>query len=197
MSSDSVMKRMTATVGKNILEEFFDRKELAILKLFLFDGTDKFYLREIAKKAKVPNATTFRIVKKLKAIGVIEETLIKKTKLYSLNQNKSTKLLSELFEEKKTILDEFIETASLLEGVLMIVSHGEEQKDRASLFIIGENVDNKAVKDKVGEIKEKYNFSIIELVLSPEQFNQMNMTNLIPEKRTILWERPTEGPKSA
>jgi hypothetical protein len=184
-------------VAKNILEEFFDRKELAILKLFLFDSGDKFYLREVAKKARIPNATTYRIVKKLKAIGIVDETLIKKTKLYSLAQNRNSKALSELFEEKRTILDEFIETVSKLDGVLMIVSHGEDQKDKTNLFIIGDSIDLKVVKEKVGEIKDKYNFSVIELVLSPEQFNQMQMTNLIPEKKTILWERPSENVKSA
>jgi ACT domain-containing protein len=188
---------MAATVGKNILEEFFDRKELAILKLFLYDEVDKFYLKEISKKSRVPIATTFRILQKFKKIGVIEETLIKKTKLYSLSQNKNTKILSELFEEKKTVLEEFIEAVSKLEGVLMIVAHGDDGKDKANILVIGNNIDVKIVKEKVGDIKEKYNFSIIELVLSPEQFNQMSMTGLIPEKKTILWEAPSESPKNS
>ena len=74
--------------AKNIIEEFFDKKVLSILKLFLFDETDKFYLREVSKKAKVSVASTFRIIKKLKDLGIVEETIIKKTKLYSLNHNK-------------------------------------------------------------------------------------------------------------
>lgn len=176
-------------VAKNILEEFFDRKELAILKMFLFDETDKFYLREIAKKTRIPLTTTFRTIKKLKQIGIINETVIKKTKLYSIAQNKNTKLLSELFEERRSILDEFLATATTLPGVVMVLVHGEEEKDKANLIILGTNIDAKAVKDKVGEIKEKYNFSIIELVLEPAQYNQMSSMNLFPNKKTILWEK--------
>ncbi|MFH0870635.1 MAG: hypothetical protein V1866_06295 [archaeon] len=176
-------------VSRNILDDFFDRKELAILKLFLYDDTDKFYLREIAKKTKVPVATTFRIVKKFKQIGVIEEIHIKKTKLYSLSQNKNTKLLSELFEEKRTILEEFVETVSQLAGAVMILMHGEEEKDKTNIIVLGTGIDTKTIKDKVGEIKEKYNFNIIELVLEPAQFTQMSSMNLFPNKKTILWER--------
>jgi hypothetical protein len=183
--------------SKNILDEFFDKKELAVLKLFLFDEIDKFYLREISKKTRVPVATTFRIVNKFKAIGIIDETVIKKTKLYSLAINKNTKILSELFEEKKTILEEFIETISALAGVQMIVGHGEEAKDKANIIIIGADIDMKTVKEKIGEIKDKYNFSILELVLSPEQFNQMSISGLIRDKKTILWEPSTENAKSS
>jgi hypothetical protein len=176
-------------VAKNILEEFFDRKELTILKLFLFDETDKFYLREVAKKTRIPVTTTLRTIRKLKQIGIIDETIIKKTKLYSIAQNKNTKLLSELFEERKSILDEFVGAATALPGVVMILIHGEEEKDKANLIILGTGIDPKAIKDKIGEIKEKYNFTIIELVLEPAQFTQMSSMNLFPNKKTILWEK--------
>ncbi len=176
-------------VAKNILEEFFDRKELAILKLFLFDETDKFYLREVAKKTRIPVTTTLRTIRKFKEIGIIDETVIKKTKLYSLAQNKNTKRLSELFEERKSILDEFVNSVSALPGVVTILIHGEEEKDKANLIILGIGVDHKAVKEKISDIKEKYNFSIIELVLEPAQFTQMSSMNLFPNKKTILWEK--------
>ena len=39
---------------------------------------NKFYLREISNKVDVPVATTFRIVKKLLKLGLIEEIKIKK-----------------------------------------------------------------------------------------------------------------------
>jgi len=184
-------------VAKNILEEFFDRKELSLLKVFLFDPAEKFYLREAAKKAKVPVATAFRIMARLKAVGVIEESRMKKTKLYSLAINKNTRFLAELFEEKRTIVDEFIDFVSLLDGVIMVVGHGDDQKDKANIIVVGNGVDMKSVKEKVGEIKEKYNFSIIELVLNPEQFYQMSVTGLIPAKKIVLWERPTVKPKIA
>jgi len=180
--------------SKNIVEEFFDKKTLAILKLFLFDtaeGTNKFYLREVSKKARVPVATTFRILKKLKELGVVDEHIIKKTKLYALSKNKNTQVLASLLEEKKTILDEFVEAISKLSGVEMIVLHGEATNEKANILIIGTGVDHKVAKDKVGEVKEKYNFNIIELALEPGQFNQMSSMGLFPGKKVILWENPT------
>ncbi|MBN2458914.1 hypothetical protein JXB28_01390 [Candidatus Woesearchaeota archaeon] len=175
---------------KNILEEFFDKKTLSILKLFLFDDTKQFYLREIAKKAKVPVSSTFRIVKRLKAMGLVSETIIKKTKLYSLAVSKDSAYLSKLLEEKKGVIEEFVDYVSKLPGVDMIVMHGEEAKDKANIIVIGAAVDSKAVKEKVGEIKGKYNFNIIEYVLDPGVFNQMSQGGLISGRKVILWEKP-------
>ena len=175
--------------GKNIIEEFFNKKVLAILKLFLFDETGQFYLREVAKKSKVPVATTFRIIKRLKELEIIEESVIKKTKLYSLSENKNTKLLAGMLEEKKSVIEEFVEAISQLEGLQMIVRHGEESKDKTNIIVIGSNLNTQAIKAKVGEIKEKYNFNIIDLVLEPAQFNQMSSMGLFPGKKIILWEK--------
>jgi ACT domain-containing protein len=180
--------------SKNIIEEFFDKKTLAILKLLLFDTTDKYYLREIAKKSRVPVATTFRIMKRLKELGLVEESVIKKTKLYSLSRNKNTQTLASLLEEKKSVVDEFVEAIAKLAGVQMIIMHGEPTNEKANIIIIGAGVDHKVAKDKVGEIKERYNFNIIELVLEPSQFNQMSSMGLFPGKKVILWEAPTEKP---
>ena len=175
--------------GKNIIEEFFNKKVLAILKLFLFDETGQFYLREVAKKARVPVATTFRIIKRLKELEIIEESVIKKTKLYSLSENKNTKLLAGMLEEKKSVIEEFVEAISQLEGLQMIVRHGEESKDKTNMIVIGININLPAIKEKVGEIKSKYDFNIIDLVLEPAQFNQMSSMGLFPGKKTILWEK--------
>jgi hypothetical protein len=177
-------------LGKNIVEEFFDKKTLAILKLFLFDETGQFYMREVAKKAKVPVATTFRIINRLNELEIIEESIIKKTNLYSLSDNKNTKFLLDLLQEKKTAIDEFVEAISRLEGVHMLVRHGEESKDKTNILVIGSGISLQAIKEKVGNIKEKYNFNIIDLVLEPGQFNQMSSMGLFPGKKIILWEKP-------
>lgn len=177
--------------SKNIIEEFFDKKTLSILKLFLFDDTKQFYLREISKKTRVPVSSTFRIVRKLKSLGLVNENIIKKTKLYTLASNKDTAFLAKLLEEKKTVIEEFVEYVSKLPGVEMIVMHGEEAKDKANIIVIGAAVDSRAVKEKVGEIRSKYNFTIIEYVLDAGVFNQMSQGGLITGRKVILWEKST------
>jgi len=180
---------------RNIIEEFIDDKTLLVLKHFLFNEEGPFYLSEIAKKTRVPVATTYRIINRLKELGVVEETRIKKSRLYSLSHNKNTDKLAALLEEKKTVLEEFVEHVSRLDGVEMIVKHGEDARDKANLIIIGRNVDSKAVKAKVGDIKEKYDFNIIEYVLDPSVFNQMSQGGLISGKKVILWESSSEETK--
>lgn len=177
--------------SKNILEDFFDKKELAILKLFLFDQSSQFYLREVSKKTRVPIATTFRIIAKLKTLNIVQETLIKKTKLYSLSENKATKTLQGLFEEKKSILEDFIGTVSKLQGVDVIFSHGEDQKNKLEVIIIGENLDIKSINEKIGEIKYKHDFTILATPVNSQQFARLVLTGSVSDKRTILWERPT------
>jgi ACT domain-containing protein len=105
--------------------------------------------------------------------------------------NKDTALLAKLLEEKKSVIEEFVEYVSKLPGVEMIVMHGEESKDKANIIVIGAAVDSKAVKDKVGDIKGKYNFNIIEYVLDPGVFNQMSQGGLISGRKVILWEKST------
>jgi 3'-phosphoadenosine 5'-phosphosulfate sulfotransferase (PAPS reductase)/FAD synthetase len=74
------------------------------------------------------------------------------------------------------------------------VLHGEATNEKANILIIGTGVDHKIAKDKVGELKEKYKFNIIELVLEPGQFNQMQGMGLFPGKKVILWESSTTKP---
>ena len=181
--------------SKSILEEFFDKKELSILKVFLADPAARLYLREVAKKARVPNATTFRIVAKFRQISVVEETLVRKTKLYSLAQNDNTRLLSELFEDRKSIVKELVETISRLPAAQSILPHGEEQKNKVELIILGDwsDADKKAINEKVGDIKYKHEFTIIPTIVNYQQFTRLLITKSISSIKDPIWERPSEN----
>lgn len=174
-------------VGANILESLFDEKLLLILKLFLDNPDEQYYLREISKKTKVPVTTVFRTIGRLKALELIEEKKIKKFKLYSLKKTKSTEFLADVLSSKKSALEEFVETASKLPGLSEIMLHGSEGKDKASLLIIGKGVDQEQIKKLVVDIKSKYNFTIIQLTLELEQYQQMASMGLYSGKRVILY----------
>jgi Fe2+ or Zn2+ uptake regulation protein len=173
----------------SILEEFLDAKMLSILKLFLFNEDKKYYLREISKKAKVPVATVFRYVKRLKELGVVQEEAIKKLKLYYISNNKDVDFLRSLLEEKRSAIEEFVDFTSKQVGVDAIAMHGEESRDRTNVVVIGSGIDSTAIKQKVGDIKEKLNFNIIELILDPVQFSQMSSMGFFTGKKVILWEK--------
>jgi DNA-binding transcriptional regulator YhcF (GntR family) len=173
---------------KVILEQLFDKKLIKILKIFINNSEEEYYIREIAKQTRVPVATTFRIIIKLKELNIINENKIKKFKLYSLNKENS-KFLSDFLEDKQSALTEFVEQVSKLERVNSIILHGKEEKDKASILIIGENIDTDAIRQSVVSIKEKYKFSIIYLTLARIQFNQMSSMGLYPGIKQILFEK--------
>jgi hypothetical protein len=175
--------------SQKILEGLFDKKMLTILKLFLKKKDQQFYLKEISKQAKVPLATTHRILSKLLELEVIERVKIKHLKVYKLAENEKTTYLESVFEEKKTILDEFVELANKIDGIKTIMIYGREEKEKANLLIIGDGVDNSLIREIIVRIKEKYNFTITHLVLTEVQYQQMAAMNLYPGKKEILLEK--------
>jgi hypothetical protein len=175
--------------SQKILESLFDRKVLVILKLFLKKKDNQFCLKEISKLTKVSLASTHRILIKLTDIGIIEKTRIKHLKMYKLSENEKTKYLEAIFEEKKTILDEFIEQINNISGIKTVISYGREEKDKANLLVIGEGIDNSMIRESIVKIKEKYNFTITHLVLTELQYQQMAAMNLYPGKKDILFEK--------
>ena len=175
--------------SQKILENLFDKKIMTILKLFLKKKDQQFYLKEISKQTKVPLASTHRILNKLVELEIIERTKIKHLKIYKLTDNEKTKYLDSVFEEKKTIIDEFVDQASSISGIKTIISSGREEKDKANLLIIGESIDNSLIRDIIVKIKEKYNFTITHLVLTETQYQQMAAMNLYPGKKEVLLEK--------
>ncbi|MGV8171940.1 MAG: helix-turn-helix domain-containing protein [Candidatus Woesearchaeota archaeon] len=175
--------------SQKILESLFDKKILVILKLFLKKKDQQFYLKEISKQTKVPLASTYRILNRLVELEIIEKTKIKHLKIYKLAENEKTKYLDAVFEEKKTILDEFIEQIKNISGIQTIISYGREEKDKANLLIIGESVDNSLIREIIVKMKEKYSFTITHLVLTELQYQQMAAMNLYPGKKEILFEK--------
>lgn len=175
--------------SQKILEALFDKKILVILKLFLKKKEQQFYLKEVSKQTKVSLASTYRILIKLTELEILERTKIKHLKIYKLAENEKTKYLEAVFEEKKTILDEFIEQVNSISGIKTIISYGREEKDKANLLIIGDSVDNSPIRENIVKIKEKYNFTITHLVLTESQFQQMAAMNLYPGKKDILFEK--------
>ncbi len=175
--------------SQKILEALFDKKILVILKLFIKKKDQQFYLKEISKQSKVSLATTHRILNKLVNLDIIERTKIKHLKIYKLIDNEKTRYLEAVFEEKKTIIDEFVELASSIAGIKTIISSGREEKDKANLLIIGESIDNSLIREIIVKIKEKYNFTITHLVLTDSQYQQMAAMNLYPGKKEVLLEK--------
>ena len=84
---------------ENILGGLIDSKTEKILRLFLKDNDSLFHLNKISKSTKIPLSTTFRIIKKLARIGIIDTIKIGKIKIYKTKINKKTRTLSSLLKQ--------------------------------------------------------------------------------------------------
>lgn len=171
---------------KLVLETLFDKKIIKVLRLLINNPEREFYLREIAKITKVSPATTYRILKSLKQLELVQEKKNKYLKLYSANQ-KNLAMFSDLLEDKSAAMREFIEFISKVQGVRQTILHGDEEKDKASIIIVGEGANQEYINSKVVEIKERFGFNIIYMFLSPDQYSQMSSMGLFSGKKVVLF----------
>ena len=85
---------------RELIEALIGPSTLRILKLFINNEDQKYYLREISKLSKVPPATTYRILHDLVDKHIIAIESIKKLKLYYLDYENSGFLLN-LYQDLK------------------------------------------------------------------------------------------------
>lgn len=173
---------------KKILETLFDPKVIKILKMFINHPVEQYYLREVARITKVPPATTYRILKTMRDLELLNEAKFKHLKTYSLNKENSV-MFAELLEDKRSAMVEFTDFVPSVEGIDMVILHGKEEADKASVLIVGRGINQDLIRDKTVGIKEKYKFNIIYLILAPEQYEQMLSMGLYPGKKVMLFSK--------
>jgi DNA-binding MarR family transcriptional regulator len=172
-----------------ILEELFDKKTLAVLRLFASNPERKYYLREIAKATRVPIATVFRIVRKLVEMNVLAEIKLSKFKVYQYSTGKEAKFVEQLIEIRRGAVEEFVEACKPVEGIQQIILHGKRLKEKANLLVIGTNVPAEPLIQATARIKEELGFTIIYLILEPHQYEQMAQMGLYSDERQVLLQR--------
>ena len=172
---------------ENLLENLFDSKSLRVLRLFIDDKNNEFYLREISKRSNVPVTSTFRIVAKLKNLKLIDQIKIKKFKLYKLAETDNVAFLVKMLKEKPRAIEEFVNIAKNIANIDEIILHGKGENKHASLILIGYNIDPGEVKRLSADVKEKYSFTISTLSLGKEQFEQMKGMDLFPRVKRVLY----------
>ena len=178
------------SLNREILESLISPSTLRILKLFLNNEDQEYYLREISKLTRIPPATVFRIVAQLVDKRILLVHQIKRFKLYHYNIEDAG-FLADLLQDRKSAVAEFIKLIGEFEGVQMVVLLGKEEKDKSNILVIGNDMDIDSIKRNAVFISDKYKFNIILLTLTPEQYNQMSSMGLYPGKKRILFETET------
>ncbi len=171
---------------KKVIETLFDKKIVKILRLLVNNQGRDFYLREIARTTKVSPATTYRTLKLLKDLELVEEKKNRYLKVYCSNP-KNISMFADLLEDKSAALREFTEFISTVVGINQVILHGDEERERASIIIVGTGVNQELINPKVVELKERFNFSIIYMVLSQDQYDQMVSMGLYSGKKAVLF----------
>ena len=158
---------------KEILTGLLDEQLLKIFKTFINNPEQQFYLRELAKKTRVAPASTYRVLKQLLKLELIQEVKMKKFKFYNLNQENAN-FLADILADRKSAVQEFLTLIKEDEHIEMIVLHGKEERLKANILIMGNNIDQELIRTSALYVKETYNFNIIHLTLDTDQYNQMS-----------------------
>ncbi|MBD3164587.1 hypothetical protein GF323_05260 [Candidatus Woesearchaeota archaeon] len=175
--------------NSQLLENLFDSKILRIIRLFLVNKERQFYLQEISKKASVPIASTFRIVRKLANLDIIREIRIRKFRLYQCANNENISFLETFLKQGKRIIDSFVGAVSKIGNIEQVILYGKEEEKKANILLIGRNIDSSRIKQVANDFKEKYSFIITYLCLEREQYEQMSAMGLYSGKKKMLFRR--------
>ncbi len=173
----------------DILEKLIDPKILKILRVFFENDKRPFYIREIAKLTKVPIASTFRTIQQLTELKLIDQQSLAKFKVYRLADNEKTRFLGQLIKKQKQILQIFISRIKKIEGVEQVILYGKEEKNRASVFVIGPNLNTGRIKTICTNMLEEFKYNINALPMNIEQYTQMSSMGLHPEKKRNLYKK--------
>lgn len=174
---------------QNIVQSLIESKKLAVIKLFVAGKDKQLYLAEIAKNSKVPIATTYRIIKKLVELNIVRQTKISRFTVYQLEKNEKVGFLESILRDEKKIIEEFIGKIRDMDGMQRILLHGKETYNKASIIIIGSNLDVEKIKLLANEYKQNYKFIFVYLVLTEEQFQQMKALGLFSREIRLLFDR--------
>jgi len=169
------------------LKELFDKKILGIMSIFLENPGKKYFLSEISRKSKINVTTTFRVLNTLVEKKFVRNTLIGKTRSYELEINKKTYDLQKMMRRDNDPVQEFIDTVSKFPRVKKVILESRENNG-AHLAIVGDFLThNEKIKNKVEEIKIRYNFNIEVVEFSEEQFEKLKKFKTLGFENKSIW----------
>ena len=171
-------------VKKEILTSLIDEKKSAILQVVL-NSKEELYLKEIAEKSNVSITSTFRILNNLVNLEILGKREWKTSKVYVCQENEKVEFLKDLFAEQFDGLQEFVNLAGKIDGVNNIVLHGAKKKGKASVLLIGPEIDADKIDLICKEIKDK-GFEINFMALTKEQYAQMTKMGLYAGEKKVL-----------
>ena len=177
-------------MGIGVLAGLLDDKLIRVISVFMKNPEKKFYLSEVARKADVNTATTFRILNKIVAEGIVKATVIGKVRTYQLSKGERVQSLSEILKkEDSDMLDKFCERVKTFQRVRLILLDSRSSNE-AKLIIVGDFPSRDAIERIAKEIFEAHGFKINFVEINVQQYKDMKMLGMIGNKK-ILYRKAT------
>lgn len=170
-------------MDQEVLKGLLEQKKIAVLKV-LYSAKEELYLREIAKKSGVAVASVFRILQRLKGVGLVRERKAGVMKYFSLVREGKEKFLEDWFKEENP-LEVFVENIRGLSGLKKVWLHGKAEGNRASLILIGEGMDERKVEELSQKARDK-GFDLSYVHLTEGQFMRLDKMGIYGGERKEL-----------
>ncbi len=158
----------------NLLCMLFDDKTVAVLKKLLVKK-DIFYLRDLSKESGVSLATTYRIVQRLKDLGIVQKKQQDKYSLYELTRSAS------IFEQVyNLIIGTLPEPSKVFIAKLGAIGKFKFHitKDK-TVFVIGDPTKIDILNEASIEVEAETGTKVKYVLLTDIQFKQMQEIGLI------------------
>jgi predicted nucleotidyltransferase len=161
-----------------MLEQLFSsRARIAILRLFLLNPEERFYVREAATLTDQPRRAVQRELRKLEGIGLLEHTVDGNRKYYQVNNG------CPIFPELKSmflktvglgdVLREYLaEKAKAIEVAFIFGSYASGEEKAASdidLFVIG-SISSRELSGVLAQAQRDLRREINQVVMSVDEF---------------------------
>ncbi|MDP3734133.1 MAG: helix-turn-helix domain-containing protein [Nanoarchaeota archaeon] len=168
---------------REVLAALIDKKKAGILHILL-NASEEMYLKEIAQKSGVSITSTFRILQEFVDLTIIQRKEWKNSKVYFCEKNHLA-FLKDLFLDPFDGVTEFVAAVKDVRGVKSIILHGTQQKGKANVLIIGENIDAAPIEEICTKLKTK-SFELSYLTLGRNQYDQMIKMGLYAGEKKVL-----------
>ena len=174
----------TSCMPKGVLKSLLDHKKAAVLRVVL-STNEEMYLSEIAELSGVSTASTFRILRELVDLEILEKKEWKTSKIYSSLKNPKVDFLKGLFADEYDGLQDFVKAMEDVKGISQIILHGKQKQGKANVLLIGQHIEVGKV-DVVAKAIAKKGFEISYLTLGMNQYTQMAKMGLYSEEKKVL-----------
>lgn len=169
----------------SILTGLLDEKLIKVISVFLKSPEKRFYLSEVARKADVNTATTFRILNKILKENIIRADVIGKVRTYQLAKGDRVRSLSEILKKDDSdVLDVFCKRITSFPRVKLVLLESKSSND-AKVIIVGDFPSRNAITRVVKELLETHKFKINFAELNPQQYKDMKLLGMMDDKKVL------------